>query len=117
MPLTIDLALEDEFPPADESISSPMPPAAPATLPELDPIAALEVGQRLAMCVKGDWTTATLVWRSDNGQFLLFAGGNGGKLSVTRRSFQRLLDEGPACLPDAGRALASAAGRIANGPH
>jgi len=73
----------------------------------------MAIGQRLAMRVQGSWTEAALVWRSDNGQFLLFAVTAGGTVSVTRRSFQRLLDEDLARLQDAGGALARAARRIA----
>ena len=111
-PMTIDLVLEDELPPPGERIEAPIESALPTT-PSDDPVEAMAIGQRLAMRVQGSWTEAALVWRSDNGQFLLFAVTAGGTVSVTRRSFQRLLDEDLARLQDAGGALARAARRIA----
>ncbi len=114
MPLTIDLALEDELPPVDERAAEGVVPLLPSA-PAADPIAALQVGDRLALRVQGEWAEVALVWRSDNGHFLLFAVTNGSTLSITRRSFQRLLDEGLARLPDAGSALERAAQRIAAG--
>ncbi len=114
MPMTIDLALDDELPLPGEGIDPPVEPGLP-TPPADAASAELEIGQRFAMRVQGNWTEAALVWRSDNGQFLLFAGSDGSTLSATRRSFQRLLDEGLARLPDADGALARATRRIADG--
>lgn len=114
MPLTIDLALEDELPPADQPATPPVAPRLD-TGPAVDPIASLEIGDRLAMRVQGVWADAALVWRSDNGHFLLFAGGDGGTLSITRRSLERLLGEGLARMPDTASALARATRRIAAG--
>ncbi len=113
MPLTIDLALEDEIPSTD------VPSVEPFVLPGLsspsDPLAALAIGDSLAVQMQGEWVDMALVWRSDNGHFLLLARSAGGPLSVTRRSLQRLLDEGLARLPDTGSALARATSRIADG--
>jgi len=114
MPLTIDLALEDELPAAE---------AAPAEEPFLlhgmpapaDPIAALAIGDSLALQMQGQWVDVALVWRSDNGHFLLLARPDGRSLSVTRSSLQRLLDEGLARTPEAASALARATNRIADG--
>ena len=114
MPLTIDLALEDELPsaeapPADEPfLLRGMPTPA-------DPITALAIGDSLALQMQDEWVDVSLVWRSDNGHFLLLARPDGRSLSVTRRSLQRLLEEGLARTADAGSALARAANRMVDG--
>jgi len=113
MPLTIDLALEDELPAVDA------PAVAPFVLHGLpapaDPVAALAIGDSLAMQMQGEWVDVSLIWRSDNGQFLLLARPDGRSLSVTRSSLERLLAEGLARTPDAASALARATNRIADG--
>ena len=113
MPLTIDLALEDELPSAE------VPAAEPFVLhglsPPADPLAALAIGDSLAVQMQGEWVDVALVWRSDNGHFLLLARPDGRSLSVTRSSLQRLLDEGLARTPDSASALARATNRIADG--
>ncbi len=112
MPLTIDLTLEDELPPGDALPSAPLASVAP-DVPGDDPIAALQLGDRLAIRLQGIWTEVEFVWRSDSSHFLLFARSDGGTLSFTRRSLHRLLSEGLARLPDVRSALARAARRIA----
>ena len=113
MPLTIDLALEDELPSAETPAEEPfllhgLPSPA-------DPLATLAIGDSLALQMQGEWVDVALVWRSDNGHFLLLARPDGRSLSVTRKSLQRLLDEGLARTADAGSALARATNRIADG--
>jgi hypothetical protein len=112
MPLTIDLALEDELPSGD--LPSIEPFVLPGLSPPADPLAALAIGDSLAVQIQGEWVDVALVWLSDNGHFLLLARPTGGSLSITRRSLRRLLDEGLARLPDAGGALARATSRIAD---
>lgn len=113
MPLTIDLALEDELPSAEVPTEEPfllhgLPSPA-------DPLTALAIGDSLALQMQGKWVDVALVWRSDNGHFMLLARPDGRSLSVTRSSLRRLLDEGLARTPDAGSALARATNRIADG--
>jgi hypothetical protein len=113
MPLTIDLALEDELPSAEVPAEEPFllhGLSSPA-----DPLAALAIGDSLALQMQGKWVDVALVWRSDNGHFLLLARPDGRSLSVTRSSLRRLLDEGLARTPDAASALARATNRIADG--
>jgi hypothetical protein len=113
MPLTIDLALEDELPSAEAPAEEPF---LLHGLPSpVDPLAALAIGDSLALQMQGEWVDVALVWRSDNGHFLLLARPDGRSLSVTRSSLRRLLDEGLARTPDAGSALARATNRIADG--
>ena len=113
MPLTIDLELEDETP------SSGSPAIEPFVLHGLpapvDPLGALAIGDGLAIQMQGEWVDVTLIWRSDNGHFLLLARPDGRSLSVTRSSLQRLLDEGLARTADTASVLARATHRIADG--
>ena len=113
MPLTIDLALEDELPSAEAPAVEPfLLHGLPAPV---DPLDALAIGDSLAVQMQGEWVDVALVWRSDNGHFLLLARPDGRSLSVTRSSLRRLLDEGLARTADAGSALARATNRIADG--
>lgn len=51
----------------------------------------LQPGERLRMFVRGRWTRVQLLWRSDKGQYLLFAGEQPGQThSITRRALERL---------------------------
>ena len=113
MPLTIDLALEDELPPAEAPAAEPF--VLRGLPPPVDPVAALAIGDSLALQLQGEWVDVALVWRSDNGHFLLLARPDGRSLSVTRSSLQRLLDEGLARTADAASALARATNRMADG--
>jgi hypothetical protein len=55
----------------------------------------LHRGQRCKLHLQGQWTTATLLWRSDNGQFYMFSSKlAGGVHSLTRRGLERLRAEG-----------------------
>jgi len=111
LPLTIDLALEDELPEHPPQVEAG-PVLDPSPRSAQEPGTAFDLGDTLALRIQGEWTPVTLVWRSDNGEFLLFDRPDGQSLSVTRRSLRRLLDEGLAVSPDAGSALARAARKI-----
>lgn len=51
----------------------------------------LQAGERLRLFVRGRWTRVQLLWRSDKGQYLLFAGEQPGLThSITRRALERL---------------------------
>lgn len=66
--------------------------AASATSTWLD---GLRLGTRCKVFLQGEWTTARLVWRSDNGQFFMFTSPlAGGAHSMTRRAIERLRAEG-----------------------
>jgi hypothetical protein len=66
--------------------------AASATTSWLD---SLRMGSRCKIFLHGQWTTARLVWRSDNGQFYMFTSPlAGGAHSMTRRAIERLRSEG-----------------------
>jgi hypothetical protein len=55
----------------------------------------LRMGTRCKVFLQGEWTTARLVWRSDNGQFFMFTSPlAGGAHSMTRRAIERLRAEG-----------------------
>jgi hypothetical protein len=55
----------------------------------------LHRGQRCKLHLQGQWTTATLLWASDNGQFFMFSSKlAGGVHSLTRRGLERLRTEG-----------------------
>lgn len=58
-------------------------------------LASLQGGQRVKIFLQGQWTTARLLWRSDNGQFFMFSSPLGsGSHSLTRRALERLRGEG-----------------------
>ena len=55
----------------------------------------LRLGTRCKVFLQGEWTTARLLWRSDNGQFFMFTSPlAGGAHSMTRRAIERLRAEG-----------------------
>ena len=56
---------------------------------------ALTVGTRCKIFLQGQWATAKLSWRSDNGQFFMFNSNlPGGSHSLTKRALLRLRSEG-----------------------
>lgn len=58
-------------------------------------LAALPIGVRCKIFLHAQWTTAHLIWRSDNGQFYMFSSAlAGGSHSMTRRAIERLRIEG-----------------------
>ncbi|MDM4765559.1 DUF1631 family protein [Pelomonas sp. SE-A7] len=55
----------------------------------------LQPGARCKLFLQGHWTSAHLLWRSDNGSFFMFSSQlKGGRHSMTRRALQRLRAEG-----------------------
>lgn len=55
----------------------------------------LSKGVRCKLFLQGQWVTAHLLWRSDNGEFLMFTSAlAGGMHSMTRRALERLRIEG-----------------------
>lgn len=56
---------------------------------------ALPIGVRCKIFLHAQWTTAHLIWRSDNGQFFMFSSAlASGSHSMTRRAIERLRTEG-----------------------
>jgi hypothetical protein len=113
-PLTIDLKLEDAEPSAfDDDVARAAEAAGAAvTGPGAEILAALEVGDVLAMRVDDAWTDVQLLWMSENGHFLLFASPDGGSHSVTRRALGRMLAEGLVRTADGRSALQRATRRL-----
>ncbi len=55
----------------------------------------LTKGMRCKLFLQGQWVTAHLLWRSDNGEFFMFTSSlAGGMHSMTRRALERLRIEG-----------------------
>lgn len=55
----------------------------------------LQPGTRCKLFLQGRWTSAQLIWRSDNGSFYMFTSQlAGGQHSMTRRALERLRAEG-----------------------
>ncbi len=109
-PLTVDLELEDELPPA------PPPPAEPAPQPDAaSPLANLQIGDTVAMQLHGEWTDLQLLWTSDNGYFLLFAGNDGASRSFTRKALDKMVTQGLLRAADASSALQRAGDKIIRG--
>ena len=54
-------------------------------------VEALRAADRMRIFLQGRWTAVQLLWRSDRGQFFLFAGEAAGRThSITRRALERL---------------------------
>jgi hypothetical protein len=106
-PVTVDLALDDE-----------LPPAAPRMATSASgPLGGLQVGDSVTMQLHGDWMDLQLLWMSDNGQFLLFAGGGDGSHSFTRAALEKMLAEGLLRTADASSALQRAGDEIIRRRH
>jgi hypothetical protein len=113
-PLTIDLKLEDAAPSAfgDDVARAAEAAGGAVSGPGVDALAALEVGDVLAMRVDDVWTDVQLLWMSENGHFLLFASPGGASHSVTRRALGRMLAEGLVRTAEGRSALQRATQRI-----
>ena len=103
-PVTVDLELDDALPPAPPS---PAPTADPAS-----PIASLQIGDSVMIQLNGEWTDVQLLWRSDNGYFLLFANSGDGSHSFTRKALEKMFAQGLLLMPDADSALQRAGDEI-----
>ena len=87
-PVTVDLELDDELPP-------PPPPRPPAPPPDAgSPVSRLQIGDSVTMQLNGAWTELQLLWMSDNGYFLLFAGPGDGSHSFTRKALEKMHGQG-----------------------
>jgi hypothetical protein len=108
-PVTVDLELEDELPPAP-------PPPEPAPPPDASsPLAGLQVGDTIAMQLNGEWADLQLLWTSDNGYFLLFAGSGEASRSFTRKALEKMVAQGLLRAGDANSALQRAGDKIIRG--
>ena len=97
-PVTVDLELDDELPPA--------PPAAPSPPPDAgSPVSRLQVGDSVTMQLNGDWTELQLLWTSDNGYFLLFAAPGDASHSFTRKALEKMHAQGLLRTDDASSPL------------
>jgi hypothetical protein len=102
-PVTVDLELDDELPPAPPPAAAPEPSS---------PIANLQIGDSLALQLHGEWTDLQLLWTSENGYFLLFAGSGDGSHSFTRKALEKMLAQGLLRTPDSSSALQRAGDEI-----
>ena len=101
-PVTVDLELDDELPPA------PPPRAADSQ----SPIAGLQIGDHVTLQLDGDWTDLQLLWMSDNGYFLLFAGAGEGSRSFTRKALDKMFEQGLLRTAESSSALQRASDEI-----
>ena len=108
-PITVDLELDDELPPA------PPPPAPPADASS--PIATLQIGDSVTLQLHGEWTDLQLLWTSENGYFLLFAGAGEASHSFTRKALEKMLAQGLLRTPDSASALQRAGDEIIRRRH
>ena len=110
-PVTVDLELDDELPPADA-------PQAPAPVPDASsPIASLQIGDSVTLQLNGDWLDLQLLWTSDNGYFLLFAGAGEGSHSFTRKALEKMFAQGLLRTADSSSALQRAGDEILRRRH
>ncbi|MCK9685300.1 DUF1631 family protein [Scleromatobacter humisilvae] len=108
-PVTVDLELDDELPPAP-------PPPAPEPAPDASsPLANLQVGDTISLQLHGEWTDLQLLWTSDNGYFLLFAGSGEASRSFTRKALEKMVAQGLLRAADANSALQRAGDKIIRG--
>ena len=97
-PVTVDLQLDDELPP-------PPPPPAPPPVDASSPVAGLQIGDSVTLQLHGDWVDLQLLWVSDNGYFLLFAGAGDATQSFTRKALEKMAAQGLLRTADASSAL------------
>ena len=109
-PVTVDLELDDELPP-------PTPQAPAAASDASSPIASLQVGDSVTLQLNGDWVDLQLLWTSDNGYFLLFAGAGEGSHSFTRKALDKMFAQGLLRTADSSSALQRAGDEILRKRH
>ena len=108
-PVTVDLELDDELPPAP-------PPVAPSTPADASsPLAHLQIGDTVTMQLDGEWADLQLLWTSDNGYFLLFADSEGASRSFTRKALDKMVAQDLLRTADASSALQRASDKIIRG--
>lgn len=105
-PLTVDLELDDELP----APASPPPDAS-------SPVGGLQVGDNVTLQLNGQWTDLQLLWMSDNGYFLLFAGAGDGSHSFTRKALEKMFAQGLLRTADASTALQRASDELIRRRH
>ena len=109
-PVTVDLELDDELPPA------PPPQPAPSTPADASsPLAHLQIGDTVTMQLDGEWADLQLLWTSDNGYFLLFADSEGASRSFTRKALDKMVAQDLLRTADASSALQRASDKIIRG--
>jgi len=108
-PVTVDLSLDDELPPP------PPPPSAPVDAGS--PVARLQIGDSVTMQLNGDWTELQLLWMSDNGYFLLFAGPGDASHSFTRKALEKMHAQGLLRTDDTSSALQRAGEQLIRRRH
>jgi hypothetical protein len=109
-PVTVDLEIDDELPPAP-------PPRAATSMTQASAIAALQIGDNVTMQLHGDWQDLQLLWTSDNGYFLLFADRRESSHSFTRPALEKMLAQGLLRSADASSALQRAGDEIIRRRH
>ena len=97
-PVTVDLQLDDELPP-------PPPPPPPPPVDTTSPVAGLQIGDIVTLQLHGEWTDLQLLWVSDNGYFLLFAGAGDATQSFTRKALEKMATQGLLRTADESSAL------------
>jgi hypothetical protein len=102
-PVTVDLQLEAELPP------EPPPAAAPDVA---SPLENRQIGETVSVQLYGDWTDLQLLWMSDNGYFLLFAGSGEASRSFTRKALDKMFAQGLLRAGDSNSALQRASDKI-----
>jgi hypothetical protein len=108
-PVTVDLELDDELPPVV---------AAPVAAADVgSPVASLQVGDNVTLQLHGDWMDLQLLWTSDNGYFLLFAGAGEGSHSFTRKALEKMFAQGLLRTSDTSSALQRAGDEIIRRRH
>ena len=77
-----------------ETVPAELMPESPSDEPAKR-VDALRLADRLRLFVQGRWARVQLLWRSDHGQFFLFAGETAGRThSVTHRALEKLAAAG-----------------------
>ncbi|MFL6628302.1 MAG: DUF1631 family protein [Vitreoscilla sp.] len=97
-PVTVDLQLDDELPP-------PPPPPPPPPVDTASPVAGLQIGDSVTLQLHGEWVDLQLLWVSENGYFLLFAGAGDATQSFTRKALEKMAAQGLLRTADASSAL------------
>ena len=109
-PVTVDLELDDELPPPAAAAGARVAPPDASS-----PLASLQIGDSVSLQLNGEWADLQLLWTSDNGYFLLFAGNDGQSRSFTRKALDKMVAQGLLRTADASSALQRAGDKIIRG--